>query len=150
MKALALLVLAALLAGCSAQGAGTSNFDLKPTKVGWFAGDEARFTLNLTPSLLNGKPSFTLDRRFAIEQIKLAEHGINFGGNYETRDPDAVAIRLERAGTANDTWVLDAEHPGLDIILNLPGTLRDSEYSLELKVFQVGWVKSGTFRVDRR
>jgi hypothetical protein len=144
------LASAFLLAGCTAEGAGSSNFDLRPTRVGWFAGDEATFTLSVGSSLLNGAPNFTIDRRFAIERIDLTEQGIRFGGNYETKDPDAVGLVLSRGGNASDEFTLDEQNPTIDVALTLPADLRDSEYALELKLFKVGWVKSEKFRVDRR
>lgn len=149
MRQLALVVLLfALLAGCAASGASTSNFELKPTKVGWYAGDEAHFTLNLTKSLTHSAPSFTLDRQFAIEEIKFNEKGLAFGGNYDTKRPDDVSLRLERNGTSADEYKLDAENGTVDLYVKVPESLRDSEYTLELKLFQVGWVKSDPFRVD--
>ncbi|MFA5860323.1 MAG: hypothetical protein WDA16_01375 [Candidatus Thermoplasmatota archaeon] len=147
--ALAAFVMFVAAAGCTAQGAGTSNFDLKPDGIGWYAGDEAHFFLNITSSVLHSKPSFMIDRQFAIEEIRLVEHGLNFGGDYRTKDPNAIALRLEQAGNVTaSSFVLDADHPSLDVFLNTPEKLRDSEYTLELKLFQVGWVKSDRFRVD--
>ena len=144
------LVALAALAGCTAEGAGSSNFDLRPTRVGWFAGDEATFTLSVGSSLLNGAPNFTIDRRFAIERLDLTEQGVKVGGDYETKDPDSVGLTLSRDGNVSDEFTLDAQHPSIDIALTLPGDLRDSEYALELKLFKVGWVTSDEFRVDRR
>ena len=148
-----LLVLAAALAtaGCTADGAaGKGNFDLKPQRIGWYAGDEAHFTLEITPSLLRSEPSFTIDRRFAIEEIQLDEQGFAVGGDYETKDPDDVALRLSMDNATADEFTLDAQHPRLDLALMLPTDLRDSEYVLEIKLFQVGWIKSEPFRVDLR
>ena len=152
MRALHIVLALAFVAaaGCAAEGASTSNFTLTPESVGWYAGDEARFTLAIESSLLHGSPSFTIDRRFAIEEIQLVEKGLKFGGDFETKDPDEVALRLERNGTQDEAFTLDEQRPSLDLRLTLPGDLRDSEYSLELKLFKVGWVKSGTFRVDAR
>lgn len=150
MRPVALLLVALLLAGCSASGATTGNFELTPARVGWYAGDEARFHLNLTPSLMHGKPSFTIDRRFAIEEVNFDERGIRFGGDHATRDPDSIGLKLERDGETRDEWTLDKEHPSVDVVLTLPESLKDSEYALELKVFDVGWVKSDAFRVDHR
>lgn len=153
MRALRLvlvLALGAAFAGCTAEGAGSSNFELKPQRVGWFAGDEARFTLEITSSLLRGAPSFTIDRRFAIEEIRFTERGVKVGGDRETKDPDSVGLRLERAGEPADEWTLDGTNASVDLVVTLPGDLRDSEYQLELKLFKVGWVKSDPFRVDVR
>ena len=144
------LVAMAALAGCTAAGAGSSNFDLKPTRVGWYASEEAGFTLAITSSLLHSQPSFTIDRRFAIERLDLTEQGVKFGGDYETKDPDSVNLTLSRDGNVSDEFTLDAEHPSIDVSVKLPDDLRDSEYALELKLFKVGWVKSEKFRVDRR
>ncbi|HWH07865.1 MAG TPA: hypothetical protein VNX21_01610, partial [Candidatus Thermoplasmatota archaeon] len=112
--------------------------------------DEARFHLNLTPSLLHKSPEFTVDRRFALEEVNFDERGARFGGDHATRDPDSINLRLERDGEAREEWTLDKANPGVDVVLTLPPTLKDSEYALELKVFEVGWVKSEPFRVDRR
>ena len=150
MRALLALGLVLLMAGCSASGASTGNFDLKPTRVGWYAGDEARFTLNLTASLLHRAPEFTIDRRFAIEEVTFDERGPRFGGDHATRDPDSIHLRLERDGEAREEWVLNKTNPGVDVVVTLPDSLKDSEYALELRVFEVGWVKSEAFRVDRR
>jgi hypothetical protein len=145
------LVVALGLAGCTAAGAGTSNFSLKPATIGWYAGDEARFTLAISSSLLHSKPSFVIDRDFAIEEIQLDESGLKFGGDYSTKDPNAVGLRLAQGGSANATnYTLDATHPSVDVYVTLPSSLRDSEYQLELKLFDVGWVKSDAFRVDHR
>jgi hypothetical protein len=147
---LPLLALAAF-AGCTAaQGASTSNFTLTPQSIGWDAGSEARFTLAIGASLLHSSPTFTIDRRLAIEEVELAEHGLKFGGDYSTKNPDDVGLRLERNGTEAPSFALDKDHPTLDLVLMLPAKLRDSEYALELKLFKVGWVKSDAFRVDAR
>jgi len=110
------LVLALGLAGCTARGAGTSNFDLKPSSIGWYAGDEARFTLTLSSSLLHGKPTFVIDPDFAIEEIQIDEHGLKFGGDYSTKDPSAVGLRLAQGDSTNATnYTLDATHPSVDV-----------------------------------
>lgn len=145
---LSVIALAAL-AGCTAD-ASTGNFSLVPARVGWFAGDTATFTLTIGSSLLNAEPSFTIDRRFAIEKIELSEQGVRFGGDYSTRDPDAISLTLLRDGNASEEFVLNASHPSIDLSLRLPEDMRDSEYALELKLFKVGWVKSDKFRIDRR
>jgi hypothetical protein len=144
------LVPALVLAGCTAAAAGASNFTLKPDRIGWFAGDEAHFFLNLTSSVFHAHPSFAIDRQFAIEEMQFNERGLKFGGDYSTKDPDAVSLRLERNGTQADSFVMDDAHPSVDVYVKVPGTLRDSEYDFELKLFDVGWVKSDSFRVDTR
>lgn len=144
------LALAALAAGCTGASVGTSNFELRPQKVGWYTGEEAHFVLSMTPSLLRSEPSFTIDRRFAIEEIRLTEKGMSVGGDYKTKEPDDVSLRLSRENVTADEFVLDATNGTLDLRLVLPEDLRDSEYVLELRLFQVGWVKSEPFRVDRR
>lgn len=149
LLALTLVALAAL-AGCTASGASTSNFDLKPQKIGWYTGETAHFTLNISKSLTHSTPSFTVDRNFAIEDIKFNEKGLTFGGSFETKRPDELNFTLMQNGTAADQFVLDAQHPSVDIYLKIPEKLRDSEYTLELKLFQVGWVKSDPFRVDMK
>ena len=146
---LAALCAVLALSGCTAD-AGKGNFDLKPQSIGWFAGEDAHFTLEIGSSLLGDVPSFTIDRRFAIEEVQLTEKGMSFGGDYETRDPDALDLRLARGNETGETFTLDGEHPRLDLYLRLPEDLRDSEYVLELKLFKVGWVKSDSFRVDVR
>ena len=141
---------AASLAGCSAEGASTGNFSLKPQKVGWYVGEEARFTLALESSFFRSDPSFTIDRHFAIEEIKFEEDKFTFGGDYETRDPEAVKLRLARDNRTADEFHLSAESPSIDVFVTLPEGLRDSTYTLSLKLFEVGWVESSTFRVDHR
>lgn len=150
MRPLILLLAAGLLAGCAASGASTSNFELTPTRVGWFAGEEASFTMSLTATLLRSEPSFEIDRRFALEEILLNERGMRVGGDHKTREPDDVQLRLLRGGVEQESWTLDSSTRDLEVRLVLPDTLEDSEYQLELKVFEVGWVKSEPFRVDRR
>lgn len=150
VRALALLVLALTLAGCTASGATTGNFELTPARVGWYAGDEATFLLNLTPNLLRQQPSFTIDRRFAIEEVLFNERGARIGGDHATRDPDSIGLQLVRDGTAGEEWVMDKDRPSLEVRVRLPESLKDSEYGLELRVFEVGWVKSDPFRVDHK
>lgn len=145
---LAPLLVALALAGCADVGKG--NFDLKPQSIGWFAGDEAHFTLEITSSLLGDVPAFTIDRRFAIEEMQLTEKGMGFGGDFETRDPDALDLRLAMGNETGERFTLDGDHPKLDLYVRLPQDLRDSEYVLEMKLFKVGWVKSESFRVDVR
>lgn len=150
LHAAVLLALAAALAGCSS-GPGRGDFDLEPQRIGWFAGDEARFTLTLDPGFMKGEPTFTLDRHFAIEEMQLTERGVTFGGDFETKDPlAALDLRLVRGDETADEFVLDAANRSVDLVLTLPTDLRDSEYVLEVKLFQVGWVKSSPFRVDVR
>lgn len=145
------LCLASGLAGCASDaGAAKGNFELTPQRIGWYAGEEARFTLALTPTLLRDEPSFTLDRRFAIEEIQLTEKGVTFGGDYSTREPDDLELRLVRGNETADEFVLDATNHSVELVLRLPSDLRDSEYVLEMRIFQVGWIKSDTFRVDVR
>lgn len=143
------LAFAFALTGCAAEGAGTSNFELTPKAVGWYAGQEARFDLEISASLLRADPTFTIDRRFAIEEINLDERGMSFGGDHDTRDPDSVQLKLMRDGVESNEWTLDESEPSIEVVLTLPQSLKDSEYVLELKVFEVGWVKSEPFRVDR-
>ncbi len=145
---LTLLVALAVLAGCTASGASASNFELKPDKIGWFTGEEAHFTLNLTKSLTHASPSFTIDRQFAVEELKFNEKGITFGGSYDTKKPGDVSLRLEQNGTTADQFKMDADHPTVDVYVKIPDSLRNSEYTLEMKLFQVGWVKSDVFRVN--
>lgn len=144
------LLIAATLAGCAAEGASTSNFLLTPHKVGWYAGDEASFTLRLEPTFFKSDPSFTVDRHFAIEEIKFEEEGLTFGGDFDTRNPDEVKLRLLRDGMAAEEFDLDAENPEVEVRLVLPDDLRDSSYTLSIKLFEVGWIESGVFRVDHR
>lgn len=147
---LALVLIFPLIAGCTADGASTTNFDLRPDRVGWYAGDTATFSMTISSSLLKSSPSFTIDRRFAIEEIHLTEKGLVVGGDYKTKNPDDIALTLTRGNETSDEFTLDTENPSLNVSLTLPADLRDSEYSLELKLFKVGWVKSDRFRVDVR
>jgi hypothetical protein len=148
---LTILLLAVLLfAGCTASGASGGNFELTPDRIGWYVGERAHFTLNLTPSLTKQAPDYLVDRDFAIEEIRFEERGAAVGGDFETRDPDAVGLILSQNGTSGQEFKLDARNPGLDIYIDVPAKLRDSEYVLELRMFKVGWVKSEPFRVDER
>jgi hypothetical protein len=144
------IVLVALAAGCTASGASSSNFDLKPSRIGWYTGETATFTLNLTPSLTKQAPDYVIDRHFAIEEIRFDERGANFGGDFETRDPDDVLLVLQQNGTVGEEFRLDTANPSVDIHVRIPEKLRDSEYVLELRLFNAGWVKSEPFRVDER
>lgn len=150
MALLVALVAPLALAGCASEGASESNFALSPERIGWYAGEEATFDLVLEPSLTRKAPTFTLDRNFAIEEIRLNDKAFDVGGDYETRNSDDVNLRLMREGEVGDEFVLDVERPEVQILLTLPGDLEDSEYVLELKLFKVGWIKSESFRVDRR
>lgn len=145
-----LLALSVAAAGCSSADVGKGNFELTPQRIGWYAGDNATFTLELKSSLTRSDPSFTVDRRFAIEEIQLNEKGLKLGGDYETRDPDALGLTLSRDNVTADEWVLDSENRSILVTITLPEDLRDSEYTLEIKLFQVGWIKSEPFRVDKR
>src|SRR5437870_4908918 len=78
----ALSASALALVGCTAQGASTGNFTLTPATIGWYVGDEARFFLNISSSLTHSSPSFTIDRQFAIEEIRFAEKGLSFGHDH--------------------------------------------------------------------
>lgn len=133
-----------------AEGAGTGNFALEPQRVGWYAGDEAHFVLSITPNLVRSSPEFVIDRHFAIEEIRFDEAGVTFGGDFETKDPNAVALRLSRDNLTAEEFTLAPDTPALDVHVTIPQELRDSEYVLELKLFKVGWVESGKFRVDHR
>jgi len=149
-RLLVLVSLAAVvLAGCTASGAMPANFTLEPRAVGWYAGEEAHFVLQIEPSVVQKQPEFVLDRHFAIEEIRFEESGAKLGGDYKTRDPDSVQLRLVQDGVDVDEAVLSADHPRVDLYVTLPTDLRDSAYTLELELFQVGWVKSELFRVDR-
>lgn len=148
--AFALAFAFALLAGCTASGASSGNFELIPERVGWYTGETAQFTLNITPSITRQAPGYTIDRYFAIEEIRYDEKGASFGGDYETRDPDALHLKLIQDGVVGEEFALDSESPTILITLDVPAKLRDSEYVLELKLFKVGWVKSEPFRVDER
>lgn len=145
-----LVAVAATLAGCATEGATVRNFTLEPQDVGWFTGEEAAFLLTLAPTLTRGEPSVTLDRRFVLEEILLEEKGASFGGDFRTREPDDVRLRLVRNGTEVEKVTLDASDPTVELRFVLPEKLRDSEYVLEVKLFEVGWVKSSPFRVDHR
>lgn len=149
-RAAFVILLAALAAGCTASGATASNFELKPERIGWYTGETARFTLNLTPSVTKQAPEYLIDRNFAIEEIRYDERGATFGGDFETRNPDDLSLLLVQNATVGDEFRLDRNSPGIDIYLEVPEKLRDSEYVLELKLFNAGWVKSDPFRVDEK
>ena len=150
MRAYVAVAVLALFAGCTASGASGGNFELVPERIGWYAGERAHFMLNLTPSLTKQAPDYTIDRNFAIEEIRYEERGANMGGDYETRNPDDVDLELRRGDETSEQFALNADAPTLDVYLDVPANLRDSEYVLELKLFKVGWVKSDPFRVDQR
>lgn len=149
MRAYWTLGIVALLAGCTASASG-GNFDLVPERIGWFAGERAHFMLNISSSLTKQAPEYVVDRNFAIEEIRYEERGANMGGDYETRDPDDLGLELRQDGATGDQFALNAENPSIDLHLDVPTNLRDSEYVLELKLFKVGWVRSEPFRVDQR
>jgi hypothetical protein len=144
------VLLVGLFAGCTAEGASSGNFELKPDRIGWYAGERASFTLNITASITRQAPDYLIDRNFAIEEIRYDEKGASLGGDYETRNPDDVSLRLLQDGVAGQEFVLDVERPTLTLELDVPEKLRDSEYVLEVKLFKVGWVKSDSFRIDIR
>lgn len=147
--AIVVLLLAAA-AGCTASGASTGNFDLKPDRLGWYVGERAHFTLNLTPSLTKQAPDYVIDRNFALEEIRFDERGATVGGDFETRNPDDLKLTLVQNGTEGQEFTLNHVHPGIDIYLDIPEKLRDSQYVLEVKLFKVGWIKSEPFRVDEK
>lgn len=140
----------AISAGCTASGASGGNFDLKPERIGWYVGERAHFTLNITPSLTKQAPDYVLDRNFAIEEIRFDERGANIGGDFETRDPNDVNLDIQQNGVSGEEFTLDTQNSGVELYVDIPEKLRDSEYVLELKLFNVGWVKSEPFRVDER
>ena len=143
-------MLVALLAGCTADGASTGNFELKPARIGWHTGDEAHFYLNLSSSITHSAPTYTIDSTYAVEEIKITEKGLKFGGDFDTKDATQIALRFTQNGTESKEFLLDKTNNSLDVWLKVPQDLRNSEYSLEIKLFNVGWVKSDTFRVDTR
>jgi hypothetical protein len=142
------IAVVAVFAGCTSAAAGTSNFSLKPTRIGWYAGEAGSFHLNLTPSMVHKDPDFVIDRHFAIEELRFEERGANFGGDYQTRNMDDVHLVLGQDNSTGDEFHLDGAHPSVQMSMDIPTKLRDSEYTLELKLFNVGWVKSEPFRVD--
>lgn len=144
------LAVVAVFAGCTSAAAGTSNFALEPTRIGWYAGETGVFHLNLTPSMTKKDPDFLLDRHFAIEELRFNERGANIGGDYETRDMDDVKLVLSQGNVTAEEFRLDSDNPSVTVTLQIPEKLRDSEYVLEMKLFTVGWVKSEPFRVDER
>lgn len=146
---LALLVVA-LFAGCTAAGASGGNFDLTPERIGWYVGERAHFMLNLTPSLTKQAPDYFLDRYFAIEEMRYEERGAAIGGDYKTRNPDDLHLEMLQGGATGEEFSLNRTSAGVDLYVDVPQKLRDSEYTLELKLFKVGWVKSAPFRVDER
>lgn len=148
--AFALVFAFALACGCTASGASSGNFELVPERVGWYIGETAQFTLNITPSLTRQSPGYTVDRDFAIEEIQYEERGAHLGGDFETRDTDELHLVILQHGAAVDEATLDADHPTLTLQLDVPEKLRDSEYVLAIKLFKVGWVKSDPFRIDER
>jgi hypothetical protein len=154
MRTLALALLPALalafLAGCTASGASGGNFELAPEKIGWYIGERAHFTLSIEPSLTKQSPDYLLDRHFAIEEIRYEERGAAIGGDYATRNPDDINLVMVQNETEGDEFTLNAIAPAVEIYVDIPAKLRDSEYVLEIELFKAGWVKSEPFRVDER
>lgn len=146
---LGLLVIAPVLSGCVEEGeADTSNFRLEPQRVGWNAGDVARFTLSIQETRFSKNPEYTVDRDFAIAEVELDARGVGLGGDYRTRNADDVDLRLYRNGTLVEEAPLDSANSSVDLTLRLPENLKDAEYVLALRLFEVGWVTSEPFRVN--
>ncbi len=148
--ALAVVILFPALAGCyAARGEASSwNFELAPDRVGWNVGEVARFTLQLKPALLAREPAYTIDRDLAIAEIELDQSGFSFGGDYRTRNAGDVDLRLWSGGGEIQETRLDAANPSVGLSIVLPADLSDAEYALGLKLFKVGWISSGEFRVN--
>lgn len=147
--ALASLVAAAALAGCATgAGARVANFALEPDGIGWNVGETARFTLTLQPSVFKKSPEYVIDRDLAIAEVELDRRGVGLGGDYRTRDANAVSLRLLVNGTHVDEARLDASNSTVTVTLKLPDKLDDAEYTLGLHLFRVGWVSSSPFRVN--
>lgn len=144
----ALVLVATLLTGCVGE-LGVSNFELEPERAGWNVGEEATFTLRLTPTFTVREPSYALDPEIAVEEVRLNEKGVGFGGDVSTRTPSDLGFMLLRNGSAVDEHDLTLNTPEVDLRLDLPEDLEDSTYVLEVKLFRVGWVTSDTFRVNR-
>jgi len=151
-RAVALLALlsVAALAGCASKagGATASNFELVPDRIGWNVGEVARFTLTVKPTTFSKAPNYTIDRDFAIEEIALKVKAASLGGSASTRNADDFGLRLWRDGEPVDEAVLAPGSESVVITLTLPEKLRDAQYVLELRLFQVGWVSSAPFRVN--
>jgi hypothetical protein len=148
--ALALALALALLAGCTATGASGGNFELTPERIGWYIGERAHFTLTITPSLTKQAPDYILDRHFAIEEIRFEERGAALGGDFVTRNPDDIDLVMVQNETEGTEFTMSAVNAHVELYVDIPAKLRDSEYVLELELFKAGWVKSEPFRVDER
>lgn len=144
---LAAVVLAALLAGCTGSSLGPSNFAITPNQIGWNVGDEASFTLTLKPTMLVKEPVYTLDPDFAIAELALDRQGAGFGG-YSTKKSSDVGLHIRQGNAPVEEAALDPGNATVEIRLELPENLNDAEYVLELRLFEVGWVKSAPFRVN--
>lgn len=147
--ALVAVAAAVALAGCTSSGAvSTRNFALEPQSVGWNVGETAWFTLTLSASTFSKEPAYEIDRDFAIEEIEFDEKGVGFGGDYRTRKSTEVGLHLWRDGHEVTKARLDSTNSTIDLSLVVPESLRDTEYTLDLRLFKVGWVSSEAFRVN--
>lgn len=150
LACVASLALVSGLAGCATvrSDAGVSNFELAPERVGWNVSDEARFTLSIKGGLLGDAPAYVVDRDFAIEEVFLHERGWAPNANHRTKDPASVGLKLLKDGSEVAEAPLGPGNESLTIAITLPDSLADSEYALEIELFQVGRVKSAPFRVN--
>lgn len=147
---LAAIVVASMSAGCAAEGASVRNFELKPQAIGWHVGEVAVFDLTIMPKGGRADPQFTIDADFALEELLFDQQGASFGGDFRTRNMGELELRLVRDGVELESAVLDKDTPTVELHMRIPDDLKDSSYVLEIKLFQVGWVKSEPFRTAVR
>lgn len=143
--ALGALLVATALAGCVSE-VSTADFELKPTEVGWRAGQEALFLLRFTPDG-DTLHTYDIDPVFAIEEIRFEKGGLNAFGDFETKRAADVSVALVQEGTVVSNWTLTPSAAQVGIRLKLPESLDNDAYTLEMKLFKVGWIESDVFRV---
>lgn len=143
---LALLALAASLAGC-AEELSEANFTLTPTKSGWLVNEEASFLLKFEPE---GAASsrYDLDPTFAVTEMRFEKDGLNAMGDFETKRAADLGLYLaDAAGNSLGNVTLGAEARSVYLRFKVPEQLDNDVYRLEILLFKVGWVESETFRV---
>jgi hypothetical protein len=144
--AIAGMLLAGVFAGC-ASSLGTSNFTINPTEVGWKTGEEAVFVLHFNPE--NANPNvYTVDPVFAISEVKFEQDGIHLWGDYDTkRAQNDLGLAVLSNGSPVQNFTLTSSSPAAELRVQVPTSLGDGQYRLDVDLFQVGWVKSDLFRV---
>lgn len=139
------LLAAAALAGCTSD-LSSADFTLKPTEVGWKIGQEALFNLQFHPEGSDVR-TYNLDPVFAIEQVRFEKGGLNAFGDYETKRAAELSVGLVSEGREVANYTLTPSAAQIGLRVKIPDSLDNDEYTLEVELFKVGWVKSDVFRV---